>query len=56
MAERTAQAFDYVELIWREYVLSLNHARQQETVYEPLTERAGNLPVWFETRGLQRWR
>src|SRR5207248_1702340 len=39
MGEQIAQAFDYVELLWRDYVLSLNTARQDEIVYDPLTAR-----------------
>jgi transglutaminase-like putative cysteine protease len=53
--ERIAQAFDYVELLWRDYVLSLNTARQDEIVYEPLTARAGALPQWVEMRRVRRW-
>jgi protein-glutamine gamma-glutamyltransferase len=53
--ERTAQAFDYVELLWRDYVLSMNTSRQDEIVYEPLTARVGSLPPWVEFRGVSRW-
>lgn len=53
--ERTAQAFDYVELLWRDYVLSMNTSRQDEMVYEPLTARVGALPPWVEFRGVSRW-
>jgi hypothetical protein len=48
-----------VELLWRDYVLSLNAARQQETLFDPLTERAAVLPAWVESRSLKnllrRW-
>ncbi len=50
--DRMAQAFDYVELLWRDYVLSLNSSRQEEMVYAPLTAQAGALPQWVEFRGL----
>jgi hypothetical protein len=52
---RVAQAFDYVELLWRDYVLSLNKNRQDEFVYDPLTARAAILPSWIEPRSFQRW-
>jgi transglutaminase-like putative cysteine protease len=55
MGERIAQAFDYVELLWRDYVLSLNTARQDEIVYDPLTARAGALPQWMEMRQVRGW-
>jgi protein-glutamine gamma-glutamyltransferase len=50
-----AQAFDYVELLWRDYVLSLNKNRQDEFVYDPLTARAAIIPAWIEPRAFQRW-
>jgi hypothetical protein len=49
--DRMAQAFDYVELLWRDYVLSLNSSRQEEMVYAPLTAQAGALPQWTEFKG-----
>src|SRR5439155_11327109 len=55
MGEQVAQAFDYVELLWRDYVLSLNTARQDEIVYDPLTARAGALPQWVEMRQVRYW-
>ncbi|HEY2413387.1 MAG TPA: transglutaminaseTgpA domain-containing protein [Pirellulaceae bacterium] len=54
MVEQAAQAFDYVELLWRDYVLSLNSSRQDEIVFEPLTARAGALPQWVEMRRLRQ--
>jgi transglutaminase-like putative cysteine protease len=54
LTNRLAQAFDYVELMWRDYVLSLNRSRQDEFVFAPLTEQAGHLPAWMDTRGLQQ--
>ncbi len=53
--DRMAQAFDYVELLWRDYVLSLNSSRQEEMVYAPLTAQAGALPQWVEFRSLMWW-
>ena len=49
VANRVAQAFDYVELLWRDYVLSLNSNRQEDLVYDPLTAR-----VAFFLPGLNR--
>jgi transglutaminase-like putative cysteine protease len=51
---RVAQAFDYVDLLWRDYVLSLNKNRQEDVVYEPLAAQAAALPSWVESRGLQQ--
>jgi transglutaminase-like putative cysteine protease len=50
-----AQAFDYVDLLWRDYVLSLNNNRQEDLVYDPLTAKIAILPSWVESRPFQRW-
>jgi len=55
VGHRLAQAFDYVELLWRDYVLTLNASRQQDALYDPLTARASVLPAWVESPGLRRW-
>jgi protein-glutamine gamma-glutamyltransferase len=55
MTNRVAQAFDYVELLWRDYVLSLNKNRQEDVVFEPLTAKASMLPSWVESRNLRRF-
>ncbi len=55
LGSRLAQAFDYVELLWRDYVLSLNKNRQDDMVYDPLTAKAAILPSWVESKGFQRW-
>jgi transglutaminase-like putative cysteine protease len=49
------QAFDYCELLWRDYVLGLSRRQQEEMVFEPLTAQATVLPSWIESRGVQRW-
>ena len=54
IGNQLAQAFDYVELLWRDYVLSLNKNRQDEFVYDPLTAKVAVLPSW-ESRSFQRW-
>ena len=55
LARRLAHTFDYVELLWRDYVLSLNKSRQEDAIYDPLTAQATALPIWLEGRGFQRW-
>jgi transglutaminase-like putative cysteine protease len=55
LGNRLAQAFDYVELLWRDYVLSLNNNRQEEIVYDPLIAHVGILPSFVESRRVQRW-
>lgn len=52
-SNRIAQAFDYVELLWRDYVLSLNKNRQEGLVYEPLTAKASMLPSWVDSRSFR---
>lgn len=54
LGEKAAQAFDYVELLWRDYVLSINTSRQEELVYDPLTARVGALPQWVELGGITK--
>lgn len=49
LTDRVGDAFDYVDLLWRDYVLGLNSSRQKDSIYDPLTERAsGNIPGWDE--------
>src|SRR5207244_370182 len=55
IGNRLAQAFDYVELLWRDYVLGLNTNRQEDLVYDPLTARMAILPSWIESRTVSRW-
>jgi transglutaminase-like putative cysteine protease len=58
VAGRVLEAFDYADLLWRDYVLSLNSVRQQATVYEPMSSKAlVAVPSWFESRNFRRqWR
>jgi hypothetical protein len=55
VSNRAAQAFDYVELLWRDYVLSLNRNRQEDIVYDPLNAKVGMVPSWVEWRRVRRW-
>jgi protein-glutamine gamma-glutamyltransferase len=54
LVRRIEHAFDYVDLMWRDYVLGLTADRQQGTFYDPLTTRAGAL-TWIESRSGRRW-
>lgn len=54
LISRAADAFDYVDLLWRDYVLGLNSSRQKNAFYDPLTNRtAGSLPSWMEVSKVQ---
>jgi hypothetical protein len=56
LAHRAVEAFDYVELLWRDYVLSLNAAKQKESLYDPVSSRAlGPMPAWMDTAAMQAW-
>lgn len=61
IGDRVGDAFDYVDLLWRDYVLGLNSTRQRDTFYDPLTNKtAGSLPSWMEVNRVQslvrRWK
>jgi protein-glutamine gamma-glutamyltransferase len=52
LVAQVMQTFDYAELLWRDYVLSLNAIKQRDSIYEPVSNRALNtLPVWSEHSG-----
>jgi len=52
LVARVMQTFDYAELLWRDYVLSLNAVKQRDSIYEPVSHRALNtLPAWSEHSG-----
>src|SRR6185436_15666748 len=51
-----ASAFDYVELLWRDYVVNLNSLRQHQAVIDPATANTfGALPDWIDSRSPERW-
>jgi hypothetical protein len=58
MQDRLTDAFDYAELMWRDYVLNLNAFSQQQAITDPLTVGAvGALPNWIDSnRFEQSWR
>jgi transglutaminase-like putative cysteine protease len=48
--------FDYLELLWRDYVVNLNALRQHRAVIDPGAESTLDaLPDWIDTRALDRW-
>lgn len=52
---QVGDAFDYVEILWRDYVLSLNSAKQKDSIYDPVSTSAlGSLPAWLESRSVNR--
>ncbi len=52
---QVGDAFDYVEILWRDYVLSLNSAKQKDSIYDPVSSKAlGSLPAWLESRSVNR--
>jgi len=54
LVTQVGDAFDYVDLLWRDYVLGLNSSRQKDTFYDPLTNRtAGSIPSWMEVSRVQ---
>jgi transglutaminase-like putative cysteine protease len=55
VGQRLLQAFDYVELLWRDYVLNLNRNQQEDVVFTPLTAQASFIPSWVESRRVQSW-
>jgi len=44
---RINETFDYVQMLWREYVLNLNAERQFEKIYRPLQALAVNVRAFF---------
>lgn len=56
LKERLTDAFDYVELMWRDYVVNLTALRQKEAVIDPVNAGTlGALPAWVDQRRAQRW-
>jgi hypothetical protein len=53
--DRVGEAFDYVEILWRDYVLSLNSTKQKDSIYDPVSNRAlSSMPAWLESRSVNR--
>jgi hypothetical protein len=54
LLDRLGQTMDYLDLMWRDYVLGLNSSRQQDKLYDPLTSTASNsFPEWSDPRRIQ---
>jgi hypothetical protein len=48
-------AFDYIDVLWRDYVLGLNSTRQRDSLFEPLSKQVAEAPVWLEPSRFQAW-
>jgi hypothetical protein len=56
LASRAKDTFDYVEILWRDYVLNLNSLRQRQEFLEPATARTvAAMPGWIDPERLERW-
>ena len=54
IVHRVTQTFDYMELLWRDYVLSLNARKQKDAIYEPMSHRTiASLPPWVDGRSVR---
>jgi hypothetical protein len=54
--QQITDAFDYVELLWRDYVVNLNSLRQQQAAMDPGANSALDaLPDWIDARSVDRW-
>jgi transglutaminase-like putative cysteine protease len=54
IVHRVTQTFDYLELLWRDYVLSLNARKQKDAIYEPMSHRTiASLPPWVDGRSVR---
>ena len=52
--DRVGEAFDYIELLWRDYVLGLTASKQRENIFDPAANRTlGSLPEWLESRNMR---
>lgn len=54
LVERMDDAVDYVEILWRDYVLGFDAARQRETAFDAVARPASiELPDWLDARRSQ---
>lgn len=54
LVERMDDAVDYVEILWRDYVLGFDAARQRETAFDAVARPAGiEIPDWLDARRSQ---
>lgn len=56
LQDQITSAFDYLELMWRDYVVNLNALRQHQAVIDPAASTTLDaLPDWIDSRSLDRW-
>jgi hypothetical protein len=56
LQDRLTDAFDYFELMWRDYVINLNSFRQQDAVVDPAAANTfGALANWVDSHAAERW-
>ncbi|MCC9609325.1 DUF3488 and transglutaminase-like domain-containing protein [Blastopirellula sp. JC732] len=53
---KTLDWFDYLELMWRDYVVEMNSERQENAIYKPFTDRIWRpLGGWFNYEEWRQW-
>jgi transglutaminase-like putative cysteine protease len=56
LQDQITDTFDYLELMWRDYVVNLNALRQHQAVIDPATANTlDSLPDWIDARSMDRW-
>jgi hypothetical protein len=56
LQDQITSAFDYLELMWRDYVVNLNALRQHQAVIDPAASTTLDaLPEWIDSRSMDRW-
>ena len=56
LQEQITETFDYLELMWRDYVVNLNAFRQHQAVIDPAAANTLDaLPDWIDARSMDRW-
>jgi hypothetical protein len=56
LQSQVADTFDYLELMWRDYVVNLNSFRQHQAVVDPgAATMLEALPDWIGNRSTERW-
>ncbi|TWT30076.1 transglutaminase TgpA family protein [Blastopirellula retiformator] len=56
LLSKTLDWFDYLELMWRDYVVEMNSERQENAIYKPFTDRIWRpLGGWFNYEEWRQW-
>ncbi|UUO05275.1 DUF3488 and transglutaminase-like domain-containing protein [Blastopirellula sp. J2-11] len=56
MLSKALDWFDYLELMWRDYVVEMNSERQENAIYKPFTDRIWRpLGDWFNYEEWRLW-